>query len=208
MEENQGFNLISKYAPLLALLFAGHQFWSFYSGYRTDPSSEYFVRTQQLEQSKRELKDLEKKNEEMVEFVKKLEAAKAELAAQSQQLIELKAAMAERVDVADFTRLVVTEAKRAGLTVLAIKPKARLEQEYYREFPFELKFRGVYPQILTFLSRVANLQRLIRVDSFGLKPVSDTGAQFVQLEGQFEVKTFAYLGSQADGIGQKPEGSK
>lgn len=208
MEENQTTSLIRSYAPLLALLFSGYQFWSFYSGYRTDPSSEYFARNQQLEQSRRELKDLEKKNEEMLDFVKKLEDAKAELAAQTQQLLELKAAMSEKVDVADFTRLVVTEAKRAGLAVLAIKPKPRLEQEYYREFPFDLKFRGVYPQILTFLSRVSSIQRLIRVDSFGLKPVSDATGRFVQLEGQFEVKTFAYLGSQADGIGQKAEGSK
>jgi Tfp pilus assembly protein PilO len=135
--------------------------------------------------------------------VKSLETKKQDVAQLSGKLFDLKAALSDRLDVPEFTQMIVTEAKRVGLSVQSIRPLKRTDTEFYREFPFELKFRGVFPQIYTFVSRVAALQKLVRIDKFSLAPVSSNTSKFVELEGELELKTFAYLGSQADAIADK-----
>ncbi len=187
---------------MVVMGFAAMTYYDF-SQYKQAPESPYVARKSQIDLMRKEIAALEKKNGEMLEFVKTLETKKQEVGQLSTRLFELKAAMSDRLDVPEFTRMIVTEAKRVGLTVQSIRPQQRMDTEYYRVFPFELKFRGVFPQIYTFMSRVANLQKLVRIDRFTLSPATSSSSKFVELEGEIELKTFAYLGSQADTIAGK-----
>jgi len=202
MDSKRLLSMIVFWVPFALFMYSGYQVYVFLNQYKTDPESNFYVQKSQVDQVKKEIESLEKKNKAMQEFLKGLEKTKVDISEQSLKLSELKAAMSEKVDVPEFMKLVVTEAKRAGLTVLGIKPKARQDLEYYREFPFELKLKGVYAQMVTFMGRIANLERLIRIDAYSLKPVSSASSRFVEIEGEFEVKTFGYLGSQADQVGQ------
>jgi Tfp pilus assembly protein PilO len=200
-------SLLGALAPVAAIIAAGMQFWDFKS-FQEDQTSDFGMKTSQVTQTKAEIVSLEKKNVEMQEFVKAIDAKKMELSELSSKLFELKSALSDRLDAAEFTRSIFTEAKKAGLDVQSIRPKGKLDTEFYREFPFELRFKGVYPQIFTFLNRISNMQRVVRVDQFSLRPISSAKSQFVQLEGDLELKTYAYLGSQADKIADQKKGGQ
>ncbi|MFN7684007.1 MAG: type 4a pilus biogenesis protein PilO [Oligoflexia bacterium] len=199
-------SLLRSLALPAVVLYSG---WSYYQlhQFETAPDSDYSLKKGQLELAKKEIAILEKKNKEILDFVKALETKKVEVAGLSGKLLELRTTLTDRVDVPEFTRNVVTEAKRTGLTVLAIRPKPKADTEFYREFPFSLKFRGFYPQVVTFMGRIASMQRLVRLDQFKISPISSAAARFVELEGEVELKSFAYLASQADKVAEKPGGS-
>lgn len=206
MDANRLLSLLGAIAPIAAIIASGIQYFEF-RGFQSEPTSEYGMRVAELNQVKSEISTLEKKNLEMQEFVKALDQKKAEVSELSGKLFELKSSMSDRVDVAEFTRTIFTEAKKSGLEVQLIRPQPKFDKEFYREFPFELKFRGVYPQVFTFLNRVSSMQRLIRIDEFKLRPVSSSKLQFVQLEAELELKTYSYLGSQADQIADQTKGA-
>lgn len=151
---------------------------------------------------------LVKKLKEAQEFWRTLEARKVELRELSRQLQEMRASISAEVDVPAFMSLTVTEAKRVGLSVLAIKPESQIKHEFYVEVPFAFQFRGVYVQLLVFLQRLANTQNIIRVDSFDLRPVSDSGSKYVELAGTIQIKTFKYLGTKADQLQLTDTGQK
>jgi len=195
--------LIRVWAPVVGLVVAAWNAYDFYIGFQKDDGSPFRAKQLQLATLKKENVVLEKKVKELDEFVRQIEAKKSEVSELVQKLEETKGAIADEIQGPDFMKLLVTEAKRVGLTVLAITPARKAQKEYYLEFPVELKFRGVYAQVYSFLTRLANLQRIVRVDRFEMKPVTSSAAKFVELEGMLELKTFSYLGSKADQIGKE-----
>jgi hypothetical protein len=80
-----------------------------------------------------------------------------------------------------------------------------------------MDFRGVYLQLLVFLERLANLERIVRTENITMHPVSSQKAAYVELEGKLELKTYKYQGSKADdlvkvsappqGVGGPPQGT-
>jgi len=52
------------------------------------------------------------------------------------------------------------------------------------------------------VNRLSNLQRIVRIESVDMKPVSSAASKYVELEGSLEVKTFSYVGSKADQVGK------
>lgn len=203
MDSHRLKELLAFWIPLVAAANVAYSFYDFEMVYKTDPGSEYGQRQATLEQSKKDLEGLEKRDKEMQEFVKTLDSKRAEFAAASGRLMVLKSAMSDRVDVPEFMKLIVTEAKKTGLTVLSIKPRSTTDQEYYREYPFEFRFKGVFSQLFTFLNRVSSLQRTVKVDELAVKPASSAAAKFVELEGELVFKTFAYSASKEDNVAKQ-----
>jgi Tfp pilus assembly protein PilO len=196
---------LSAFAPVAAIAYAGYCYFDF-GRFQSDPASEFGQKNSAFEQAKKEQQALERKNKEMIAFLENVQAKKAEVEQLAVRLSELKSALSDRVDGAEFMKLIITEAKKVGIVVLSVKPMAKNDTEFYREFPYELKFKGVFVQVYAFLSRVAAMQRLVRVDDFQLKSNSKSTSRFVELEGELKIKTFSYRGSKADELAQGESG--
>jgi Tfp pilus assembly protein PilO len=156
----------------------------------------------ELQTVQKENGDLQVKIKKANDFFKSLDAKKAELRTLAQTLDDLKTTLSTETDVPGFMKMAVTEAKRVGLAVMGIKPLAEVEREYYKEQPFELEFRGVYVQLLVFLDRLSNVQNIVRVDDFDIKPIGLSTSRFVELDGVVKIKTYKYVGTKADAIGR------
>jgi Tfp pilus assembly protein PilO len=182
----------------LVAIFAAAYLYLDWTEFLEAPDSPVTQRKATIESKKKENEGLSKKLTEAQEFWRTLEARKVELRELSRQLQEMRAGINGEVDVPAFMTLTVTEAKRVGLNVLSIKPESQIKHEYFVELPFSFQFKGVYVQLLVFLQRMANTQNIIRVDSFDLRPVSDSGSKYVELMGNVQIKTFKYLGTKAD----------
>ena len=74
--------------------------------------------------------------------------------------------------------------------------------EFYVQQPFVMAFKGVYIQLMVFLERMSNVQKIVRVDSFSMKPVSSSRSRYVEIEGVVELKAYRYLASAADALGR------
>jgi type IV pilus assembly protein PilO len=186
----------------LALLYAGYlgyDYWSF----THDESSPLLQKQSQIESAKTDNAKLQVKVKQGQDFLKSLEAKKAELRKLAGDLEAMKGTLPEALDVPEFMKTTLTEARKVGLTVVSLKPTEGKNFEFYAEQPFEFAFRGVYVQLMVFLERMANIQRIARVDDFDIKPLSPGASRYVELEGTVNIRAYRYLNSKADELARE-----
>ncbi|MBC7387280.1 MAG: type 4a pilus biogenesis protein PilO [Cryobacterium sp.] len=178
--------------------------WDYYS-FTTDAQSELGLKRASLALKRSDAATKEKKFAEAKDFYKNLEKKREELRGLSNELATMKLTLTETNDIPAFMKLVLTEAKRVGLTVTGLSPLASQAKTYYIEQPFDLTFQGVYVQLIAFLDRLAQAERIVRVDDFTVKPKNNTSknSRFIDLEGTIKVRSFVYLGTTEDEVASK-----
>lgn len=179
------------------LIYLGYDFYSF----SNSPDSPLIEVKTRIDSAKEQKTKLELKLKQSNEFVKTLELKKAELRRLALELQDLKTTLSERLDVPSFMKMVITEAKKVGITVVSLNPNGSVNKEYYSEGTFILNFRGIFIQLLAFLDRLSNVTEIVRVENFSIKPRGTNRVKFVELEGVVELKTYRYLGTKADSVG-------
>lgn len=188
----------------LFFILAAYFGWDYYT-FLTDATSELGQKRAQVEQKKVDIVVKEKKLADAKEFYRNLEKKREELRALSTELSTMKSTLTETPDPPAFMKLVLNEAKRVGLTVTSLSPLQAQTKQYYIEQPFDLSFQGVYVQLIAFLDRLAQAERIVRIDDFSVHPrtTASRGARFVELEGTIVVRSYVYLGTQEDDVANK-----
>ena len=59
---------------------------------------------------------------------------------------------------------------QAGIDFLLFEPQEPIQKEFITENPVKVKVRGEYHQLGIFLSKVANLERIVNVSNLMVKP--------------------------------------
>ncbi|OQX85881.1 MAG: hypothetical protein B6D63_01255 [Candidatus Latescibacteria bacterium 4484_7] len=75
-------------------------------------------------------------------------------------------------EVAQLLRKVTKVGNQAGVDFLLFQPKDPVRREFLVENPVQVKIRGQYHQLGIFLSKVANLDRIINVSNLHIVPVN------------------------------------
>lgn len=193
--------------PTTVLLAAYLAFLGFdYYNFTNDPASELNVKKGELQAVQADVAKLRTRVKQANEFLKTLDLKRAELRRLAQDLQDTKASLTETLDVPGFMNQVLTEAQRVGLKIVSIKPGENSRHEYYAQQVFDLNFRGVFIQLVGFLDRLSNLQKIVRADNFAIKPISPAYGKFVELEGTLQLKTYRYIGSKADDLARGSSG--
>jgi Tfp pilus assembly protein PilO len=195
-------DILSK-IPVIALLAA----YALYLGYdyyefTHDPSSPLIQKQQELDAAQKQTVDMQDKIKKAQAFYASLETRRADLRSLAVQLNDLKATLSETLDIGSFIETVVKEAGKVGLSVQGIKPSESKESEFYTEQAFDMSFHGFYVQLVVLLEHLATLERIIRVDKFTIKASSPATAQYVDLEGTLQLKSYRYKGTKADELGR------
>ena len=73
-------------------------------------------------------------------------------------------------EVADLLRKVTRVGSQAGIDFLLFEPQDPVQKEFITENPVKVRVRGEYHQLGIFLSKVANLDRIINVTNLVVKP--------------------------------------
>ena len=76
-------------------------------------------------------------------------------------------------EVADLLRKVTRVGSQAGIDFLLFEPDDPVQKEFITENPVKVKVRGEFHQFGIFLSKVANLDRIINVSSLHISPVDN-----------------------------------
>lgn len=156
-----------------------------------------------LEQEERTEQDLRETFEEKQSRAANLEAYKKQLA----QMEESFGAMLRQLpDETDMESLLVDLSQTsvaAGLEVKYFEPGNERQQEFYAEYPIELRVAGTYHEFGDFVSGLAALPRIVTLHDIQIKPSGDgngTGEN-VDLSMQLEAKTYRYLEEGGGGNG-------
>ncbi len=200
---DQANQLLSK-IPFGLILAAALGYLAYdYYWFTSDAASPLLQKKAQITQTKQEITALQGKIKAAEEFFRTLEARKVQLRELAGRLDEMKGVLTEDLDVPDFIRMAVTEAKMVGINVLSIKPTFTYTAEFYQEQGFDLNFRGIYVQLLVYLNRLSNARRIVRIDNLELNPISHPGSSYVELSGTIQLKAYKYLASKADEVARK-----
>jgi Tfp pilus assembly protein PilO len=189
--------------PLIPLLLAygGYLGYNYYT-FTTDPNSDLNQKKAQIEQANQENKKKADKLKKAKEFFKTLEQRRADLRNYAIQLDQAKGSLSDEIDVSQFVRMFADEGKKVGLQVLAIKPTDSHMQEYYEEKSFDLKFKGLFIQLVVFMQHLTNMDRIIRISEISAKPIVAADSRYVVLEGNLELNVYRYRSSHADELVQ------
>ena len=91
----------------------------------------------------------------------------------------------QKTEVAKLLRRVTRAGSQSGIQFELFEPQLAVTQEFITENPVKVKIRGEYHEVGVFLSKVANLDRIITVTGLSVKPYKDknnTGGWTVEAE--------------------------
>ena len=150
-----------------------------------------------------EIETLKKKLLEGKKFMQALDLKRAEIQAQVKKLSEYQGALSEAPDVASLIKVLLTEAKKLEMKVDRIEPGKKTEKEYYLEQEFRLEVRGSYQQLILFAARVAQLQRILRIEAYSMKlsPTS-LSPRATTVAATLSVRAYQYTMGKEDQIGK------
>lgn len=202
------------------LFFVGYACYVGYTAYEFYSMEEGAVAKHdaQLSAVKLEVDGFKKKLAEGQKFMKSLELKKADIQAQVKRLNEFQVKLSETPDIPILIKTLITEAKQIELRVSRIEPGKKTPKEYYIEQEFAVEVKGTFQQLALFAQRVSKLSRILRIESYSLKPDAQllaAGKKKMPITANLSVRAYQYALSQADAIAKtsqggdgKPGGSK
>ncbi len=120
---------------------------------------------------------------------------------QFQQVVEL---MPAEANVADFMLMIREEATKAGSRVKKLEPAKEIAKvDFYETRKLEISIEGNYAQILTFLSNLSRLKRLVTVEKLSLAQVM-TPEQESKVAFSGTLVNYRYLAQSAPGASPTP----
>jgi type IV pilus assembly protein PilO len=129
----------------------------------------YPVRREKIKALEKEYAKLSAELEKARKMVGNLARLEAEYERLHEQWLSAQELLPEEKEMPDLLRQVTTAGNKAGVEFALFEPQAPQPKEFFSEHPVRLKVRGNYHQIGIFLSRLANMPRIVNVSKLDLK---------------------------------------
>ena len=124
-------------------------------------TSEYEKMSAELEKARKTVGNLARLEEEYNRLHEKWVAAQSLLP--------------QEKEVAELLRKVTRVGNQAGVDFLLFEPQSPIQREFISENPVRVTVQGEYHELGIFLSKVANLDRIINVSNLHVKPIENKG---------------------------------
>lgn len=156
----------------------------------------------QISGIQKEIAELKKKLEDGQRFMKTVEAKREDLNAQIRKLGEYQGALGDALDIPSVIKLLLLESKKIDIRVDKVEPARRNQKEFYMEQEFKVEMKGTFQQFLLFAQRISQLQRILKIETYTLKPAQTNanGRPSRSLLAQFSVRAYQYTISKEDKI--------
>ncbi len=148
-----------------------------------------------------QVKESNRLAKEKASIIKKLQAAKIkaanegklkeELAAMEQLFEETATLLPKEKEIPSLLTNISALGRGSGLDFLTFKPIAEIPKDFYSEIPIEIKVRGPYHNMGSFLDQVSKLDRIVTVANINMGgPKKDAGEML--LESSFRLVTYQF----------------
>jgi type IV pilus assembly protein PilO len=139
---------------LLALIIGAVYYFLVYSG-----------KNQENLQLQAKIKEKQADNARLREFEPKLAQLTRDMAILEQQIEREKKVVPEDKDADQFIRLLHDTAASSGIEIRRYTAMPVANHEFYSEVPFSIDIDGPYYSVLIFFQKVAELERIVNIDS-------------------------------------------
>lgn len=123
----------------------------------------YQVRKNRITQLEDQYTKLSAELEKARQMVGNLAKLEAEYERLHLQWISAQELLPEEQEMPDLLRKVTTAGNKAGIEFMLFQPSPPIAQEMFKEHPVRVRVRGGYHQLGVFLSRLANMSRIVNV---------------------------------------------
>jgi type IV pilus assembly protein PilO len=123
----------------------------------------YQVRKAQITELEDEYTKLSAELEKARQMVGNLARLEAEYERLHRQWMSAQELLPLEQEMPDLLRKVTTAGNKAGVEFMLFQPRAAVAQEMFKEHPVNVRVRGGYHQLGIFLSRLANMSRIVNV---------------------------------------------
>jgi type IV pilus assembly protein PilO len=170
----------------------------------------YPVRKAKIEALEKESAKLEAELEKARKMVGNLAKLEAEYERLHDQWLSAQELLPEEKEMPELLRQVTTAGNKAGVQFALFEPQPPAPREFYSEHPVKIKVRGNYHQVGIFLSRLANMHRIVNVTQLELASFegkkggkkgngdSRTGKYMNTVEADFTLSAYTLLGGIAN----------
>jgi len=166
---------------VLILLILGLDYFFLYSP-RSDEISKLAQEIEngrvERDKKKKEVANIPKLKQQMVELDARLKEAVAQLP--------------DRKEIPDLLSTISSKVKEAGLDILVFRPRGENLQEFYAEIPVDIVVRGGFHNVVTFFDEVGRMSRLVNISNIELRNPKASGDLMV-MEGSSLATTFRFL---------------
>lgn len=172
---------------LIAAAVVAGLYWQF--GLEAGVTDEQFA---SAESSKTQAQASLESTQKAVADLKKFREELDNMHAQFQQVVEL---MPADANVAAFMLLIREEATKSGARVKKLEPQKDVQKvNFYETRKLDISLEGSYSQVLTFLSNLSRLKRLITVDK--LEIAQAAGGEDAKVSFNGTLVSYRYLSQQ------------
>ena len=127
-----------------------------------------------------------RKNQRLASNLPKKRAEYERLKKQLAIALEL---LPKKSQIPDLLESVTRAGKDSGLEFTTFQPRGELVKQIYAEVPVDVMVRGSFRQLMTFLKRVGEMQRIVAVKNLSIRSVSNNQA----LEVKGNVMTYRFV---------------
>ena len=127
-------------------------------------------------------------------LVRNLEKVEQEYAILHDQWMVAQSLLPEQNQMPDLLRKVTAAGQQSGIEFQMFKPRTPVNQGFYSDNPIEVRIKGGFHQTGVFLSRLANLNRIVNVSDMNMEGVGN------QDETPFTVETEMVLTAYTQGL--------
>jgi type IV pilus assembly protein PilO len=162
----------------------------------------YPVRKAKIEALEKEYAKLNTELEKARKMVGNLARLEAEYERLHDQWLSAQELLPEEKEMPELLRQVTTAGNKAGVQFALFEPQAPAPKEFFSEHPVKIKVRGNYHQVGIFLSRLANMQRIVNVSRLHMVSPANTAkgkagggaSKRSTVEAEFTLSAYTLLG--------------
>lgn len=150
-----------------------------------------------LERAEREERDLRRQFETMQGRAANLQAYKDQLAEMEESFGAMLRQLPDETDMESLIIDLSQTSVAAGLSVEFFRPRTEVRQEFYAEYPIELRVSGTYHEFGNFVSGLAALPRIVTLHDIAITPQNGgempRQGETPDLRMTLTAKTYRYL---------------
>ncbi len=117
----------------------------------------------------------------------------AKLATLQEQLDKARAQLPDTADVPQLLAQLGNRARQTGLLIDEFVPSPEKKKDFYAEIAFNMKVKGSYHDIATFIDSVGRLDRIINIVNLSMDTPKIQASKVI-VSSQFNVKSYRFLG--------------
>lgn len=90
----------------------------------------------------------------------------------------------KELDVQDLLKKIYSEARSAGVELSNFKPRETRPKDFFDEVPMEIKLKGTYVQLVTFMANISKLPRIVTIKDVEIgSPKMNDGYPYMEMSG-------------------------